>query len=146
MAIVLTDDKYYKEIADTLRKAMGIDYKEDYSLKPSEMSERIEIQLENAEHTGHENGYTEGLSDGYKHGYSRGKIDGFSEGKTEGYNEGYELGNADGKQDAYNTFWDSFQNYGKRNHYYYAFSYYNFDDSTYNPKYTLKQEPQTQVE
>lgn len=51
-----------------------------------------------------------------------------------GYDEGFEAG----KQDAYNTFWDDFQNNGNRNHYYYAFSYYNFDDSTYNPKYPIK--------
>ena len=60
------------------------------------------------------------------------------EAKYEGEQIGYENGKNDGKQEEYDTFWDNFQDNGNRNHYFYAFSYYNFDDNTYNPKYPIK--------
>ena len=43
-----------------------------------------------------------------------------------------------GKQAEYDRFWDLFQDYGNRDHYQYAFSYFNFDDDSYNPKYPIK--------
>ena len=43
-----------------------------------------------------------------------------------------------GQKSEYDRFWDEFQENGNRNHYFYAFSYHNFDDTTYNPKYPIK--------
>lgn len=42
-----------------------------------------------------------------------------------------------GMQTEYDRFWDNFQDNGNRDHYYWAFSYYNFTDETYNPKYPI---------
>lgn len=112
MAIVTTDDKHYKAIAGVLRESFGIpsDAVDDWPYKPSEMSESIRNRIIDVRDTSYNNGYYDGKS----------------------------YGVTKGKQDAYDTFWDLFQNYGNRNHYYYAFSYYNFDDNTYNPKYPIK--------
>ena len=43
-----------------------------------------------------------------------------------------------GKQAQHTWFWDQFQDFGNRDHYFYAFSYYNFDDTTYDPQHTIK--------
>lgn len=53
------------------------------------------------------------------------------------YNEGL----AQGKDEAWNTFWDTFQANGERQYYFRAFTYcvgvYGWTDETYNPKYTI---------
>ncbi|MBR4295842.1 MAG: hypothetical protein IKT56_03275 [Clostridia bacterium] len=110
MAIVLTDDKYYKEIAQLIRTELKCETK----YKPSKFVPNLLVALLDA------------------------RVAGMAEGYEEGKSYGVALGVANGKQEAYDTFWDNFQNYGNRNHYYYAFSYYNFDDNTYNPKYPIK--------
>ena len=47
-----------------------------------------------------------------------------------------------GKQAEYDTFWDTFQNYGNRKYYYYAFAWQNAEglgwaSEAYNPKYPI---------
>lgn len=49
-------------------------------------------------------------------------------------NESY--GIADGKQQAYDAFWDDFQDNGNRTNYQYAFAY-SWTDEIYNPKYPI---------
>lgn len=43
-----------------------------------------------------------------------------------------------GKQAEYDAFWGELQNYGNAKSYASAFTYYLWDDNTYNPKYTFK--------
>lgn len=51
----------------------------------------------------------------------------------------YNAGKEDGKKSAYDTFWDAFQNKGSGNpNYYYGFAYPKWNDTNYNPKYTIK--------
>ena len=54
----------------------------------------------------------------YKAGYNKGKLEG--------------IGN-----NRYDTFWDAYQNYGKRRNYTYAFSYEGWNNTTFNPKYPI---------
>ena len=51
----------------------------------------------------------------------------------EEYTKGYE----DGKKSEYDTFWDTFQDYGKRTDYMNGFGQY-FNDKTFKPKYQIK--------
>ena len=56
MAIVKTDDKHYKNIAETLRSHLGTDDK----FNPSEMSGKVTEVHNNAYDTGYTKGYTDG--------------------------------------------------------------------------------------
>ena len=49
------------------------------------------------------------------------------------YNKGVE----DGKQQAYDAFWDAYQQNGTRTQYTYAFSGHGWNDVSYNPKYDI---------
>lgn len=42
-----------------------------------------------------------------------------------------------GGKSFYDKFWDTYQNYGNRNYYYYAFTYGYWNDETFNPKYPI---------
>ena len=50
---------------------------------------------------------------------------------------GYERGDAEGEQSEDDRFWDSYQDYGKRDNYYYGFSGVGWTDETFNPKYDI---------
>ena len=50
---------------------------------------------------------------------------------------GYENGLKVGKDDAYNEFWDEYQNKGNREHYSYAFGGKGWTDKTFKPKYDI---------
>lgn len=52
------------------------------------------------------------------------------------YNAGYEKGKSEGGGDWYDTFWDAFQENGKRTHYNNAFVH-GWDDTAFLPKYNL---------
>lgn len=54
-----------------------------------------------------------------------------------GGGSGYEEGFADGKLDERDSFWDTFQNKGKRDDYQRAFYNTFWNDTTYNPKYPI---------
>ncbi len=43
-----------------------------------------------------------------------------------------------GKQEAYDTFWDANQDYGKRTHYYNGYSGHGWNETTFKPKYDIK--------
>lgn len=52
-----------------------------------------------------------------------------------GYDDGAAAGG--GGDSYYDTFWDNYQDYGKRNQYVYAFAQVGWTDSTYAPKYPI---------
>ena len=87
MAIVRTDDKHYKAIADKLRSYGYTD-----TATPEEMPSFIEHVVEN-----------ECIA-----ARQRGKNEGYSEGRTDGYNDGMSQGYYSGKQAEYDEFWDNF--------------------------------------
>ena len=95
MAIVRTDDKHYKAIADKLRSYGYTD-----TATPEEMPYFIEYVVENecvaANQSGKEMGFEEGKSAGYDEGYSN------------GYDTGMSQGYYSGKQAEYDEFWDNF--------------------------------------
>lgn len=69
-----------------------------------------------------------------------GTIDTYAEkiGEISGGDEGsYQQGYEDGKKSEYDTFWDTFQDYGKRTDYTSGFGQY-FNDKTFKPKYQIK--------
>lgn len=131
MAIVRTDDKHYKAIADTLREyGQG-----NTKFTPDEMPQGI---IHNC--LGHFSaGKTEGYNYGYIDGYDSGETDGYTDGFSDGYNDGYTFGETNGKdlgnQEAYDAFWDSFQDMGKRTVYDYCF--WRWNNTTFKPKYPI---------
>lgn len=98
-------------------------------------------------------GYDKGFADGEKVGYEEGYQDGYTEGKSKGYGEGYDVGHAEGytrghedgwssgltagEETARKTFWDKFQNNGRRNGYRFAFYDWYWSDVNYNPVYAI---------
>lgn len=62
-------------------------------------------------------------------------------GLSDGHFTGYQDGLAAGKKAQYDAFWDAFQNYGNKRHYYYAFAWGQRNDGwatdAYNPKYPI---------
>lgn len=87
MAIVKTDDKHYKDMAEVLRGVLETNDK----YKPNEMANKIE-QV-----------YAKGNTDGHRSGYEEGEYVGFTAGQEEGYNNGYSQGKTDGQTEGYNT-------------------------------------------
>lgn len=65
----------------------------------------------------------------------------YDKGKTDGYAEGYSVGEVDGielgKRSEWDTFWDSFQEYGNRTNYKGAFDV-GWDDNNFKPKHVIK--------
>lgn len=120
MAIVTTDDKHYKAIADAIRS-----YDETLKLRPEDMADMV-IFIKDASFM---DGELKGSETGYELGYGIGKSDGIEQ----GYNSGIE----DGKQAEYDRFWDEFQRKGTRTHYAFAFAYNGWTDTNYNPKYPI---------
>lgn len=130
MAKVITDDKHYKAIADSIRfgwyQAFGVGTTATY--KPEDMAEVSKQMMRDCYSAGHSNGYNNGYSEGSKFGYDMGLVDG----KAQGYNEG--------KAEGMSSFWDVFQKNGSDTgvNYYYAFAYSDrFTDENYNPKYDI---------
>ena len=77
----------------------------------------------------------------YDAGYLRGKESGgggdYDAGYTEGYQDGEETGIEMGKQAEYDRFWDTYQNYGNRGSYEFAFSNDGWTDEMFMPKYDI---------
>jgi hypothetical protein len=61
----------------------------------------------------------------------------YNAGHGAGWDAGMEAGWEHGVQQAYDIFWDAYQNDGTRESYMYAFSGYGWTDELYNPKYPL---------
>jgi hypothetical protein len=78
MAIVTTDDKHYKAIADALRK-----YEPGFSYKPSAMADAVDAVHLAGEVEGYQEGYVDGEAYGYESGYGVGYIDGTDDGRAE---------------------------------------------------------------
>lgn len=109
MAIVRTDDKHYKAIADTLRS----NGKGNDTFTPEEIPQAI--------------------TDCCRGNYSAGRNDGYETGKNEGVTEGI----AQGEKNAYDAFWDDFQQNGERTEYNSAFGP-QWTADTWKPKYPMR--------
>lgn len=107
MAIGLTDDKYYKAIADTIR-GNDASSMQNEKYAPNDMAVAIQRIVNYQHYVGTDEGYSSGRSEGY----------------------------ADGKQAEYDRFWDAFQQNGNRTNYRYAFAI-QWDDTTCKPKYKI---------
>lgn len=110
MAIVTTDDKHYRNIADAIREKTG----EVTAYKPEEIPA--------------------GIGKVHKAGYAEGHTDGLSDGYTVGYNDGIDQG----KASEYDRFWNAFQNNGKRTGYGRAFYGEGWNETSYTPKYDMQ--------
>lgn len=117
MATILTNNEHYKGIANTIRDFIGIDNK----WKPEELSNAVFEGLGMA--------YDYGSVDGYDWGYEMG----LEEGK---YQSQEEIENI--KTQAYNDFWNLFQEDGNRVNYNCAFMPLNFNSDNFKPKYSFK--------
>lgn len=116
MAIVRTDDKHYKAIADTLRSFSG----QTDTYKPDELPNAIRQGINEAHVAGINVGKQEGYNDGYTYGEINGKAQGIEIGKNE----------------AYDAFWDDFQQNGNRVEYQSAFGG-QWTMNTWKPKYPM---------
>ena len=136
MAIVTTDDRHYKAIADKIRETVS-----GVSVMPDQMPTAIEHVKSAAHQTGWESGYHNGKSAGYTEGYDSGQEAGYERGRNEGYDSGFANGRAagieQGVQAEYDRFWDAYRNNIKESSAANAFSYYGWNDTTYNPNGTL---------
>ena len=72
MAIVTTDDKHYKAIADKLREIVDA----EATYRPEDMADEIGV----ANNAGYEDGYADGEETGFWDGWNKGFDEGFSEG------------------------------------------------------------------
>lgn len=141
MAIVTTDDKHYKAIADAIREKNPVP--DIGTMRPDEMASNIaQIASRNFDAgatKGYGDGYSQGEAKGYAEGKESGRAEGYTEGKADGYAEGYNKGEADGAQKSYDDFWNTIQHKdGARTTYSYAFYNMRFDASTFLPKYIIK--------
>lgn len=75
------------------------------------------------------------ISDG---GFERGLAEGERIGYEKGSAEGYSQGEADGRKTEYDAFWDSFQDYGNRVDYEYAFVALGWTTKNFKPKYDIR--------
>ncbi len=88
MAKVVTDDKHYKDIANSLRSYIG----GDNQYKPEEMASMIGDVSAISYNQGIDSGY----SSGYEIGYEEGTQDGYEIGWDDGIDAGYEQGFSEG--------------------------------------------------
>lgn len=117
MAIVRTDDKHYKAIADTLRSYSG----SDDTYTPEELPNSIRQRINEAHTAGIEVGKDEGYNDGYEVGVTDGKA------------QGIEIG----QKSEYDRFWDAFQQNGQRTAYNSAFGG-QWTPEIWKPKYPIR--------
>lgn len=109
MAIVATDDRYYAEIADTIRDK----FETTSEYRPEEMAMGIQMACDYQ--------YAKGVEAGGAGGDDR-------------YDEGFE----DGKQVQYDAFWDTYQTGGNRTAYAFAFAGVGWTNDTCKPKYDMQ--------
>lgn len=125
MALVVTDDKHYKAIADKMRQL----YNTEDKFFPKDMAQNIEDLYNEA----------------YMFGTEEGEQIGFDTGYDAGYDLGYEYGFSEGADSEYNTFWDAYQKNGTRTNYNLAYAGQGWvSGTTYNPKYHMQ--PTTAVQ
>lgn len=134
MAKVMTDDKHYKDIAETIRAyddfyALGEDEEGNKpKLKPEEMANALSAVIQK------NNGEWEGF------GYFSGYYDGQSAAEEEmnEYKAEVEVEKAEMRKQAYDDFWDLLQTNGKRVNYNSGFSGLKFNRDNFKPKYDFK--------
>ena len=99
MAIVKTDNKHYKDIANQIR---------DYSFtnntyKPEEMAQGVKTvasaQYNDGHYYGYQEGEEQGYYDGFDMGYNEGEAIGYMEGRNSGLEDGREEGRLQGRDD-----------------------------------------------
>lgn len=101
--IGITDAQNYKNIANTIRKQLGL-FEDDEMYAPSEMPEKINLLSEQRHAEGHESGYQEG--------YEKGHFDGYEEGyENSGGENAWQDGYENGWDDGYNSGWDDSSQY-----------------------------------
>ena len=100
MALVVTDGKHYKAIADALRLRGYMPH--DKKWKPEDMAGAVKTACITCENKGYDIGYNCGYHDstGYEHGYDHG----FNEGYDEGWDEFFHLAQDYGNQIGYRYF------------------------------------------
>ena len=126
MGYIKTDEVHYQNIANEIRRFTGL----DEMFKPSEMPDRISDV------------YITGGDDGFYTGYSYGYEDATyecDEALSEVNNQLANItsGVAEGGKSYYDFFWDTFQDYGKRTTYRYAFGGWGWTPSIFKPKYKI---------
>jgi hypothetical protein len=104
----------YQDICDAVREKTG----ETDLLKSGDVAEKID-GLEPA--GSRQNGVAEGIE----------------QGRQAGYVEGHEAGVVDGAKSEHDSFWDAFQDYGKRSSYGNTFRGEGWNDTTFKPKYDI---------
>ena len=115
MAKVVTDNKYYTEIANTIRALTYEDSKTEI-FPPAGLASAIESACQYNYETGEQTGYERGIGEATQH-----------------YDRGYN----DGENAEYGRFWDAYQGNGARGKYEAAFSGQYWNDEIFNPKYDL---------
>lgn len=137
------DDVIYEFILDNASEVSPI------AEKLVEVANNVPKVFEAGKQQGHGEGYKEGYNagleegrelGGYNEGYEAGRIDGYNHGYDDGSQDGYNQGHEDGKKAEYDTFWDTFQNYGSESGISYneVFGKGRFTDANYNPKYSIQ--------
>ena len=102
MAIVLTDDKHYKAIADAIRYGWYVAF--DTGFTGTYLPEEMGVVAKQI------------YSDCYSSGHNKGKAEGYNEGKAEGMS----------------SFWDEYQENGNRKSYFMLFGGYGWTDKIYS--------------
>ena len=123
MAKVMTDDKHYKDIAQTIRDndVWGI-FKDDEGnpskFKPEEMASSV----------------NKVIYDSYDYAF----FDGWDDGYAQGFDNSWYEAQLYFTEEAYNDFWDLLQEGGNRVDYKYAFTRLNFNRDNFKPKYSFQ--------
>lgn len=129
MAIVLTDDKHYKEIAHYLRQHYYDTYNKDPRVDVI-LDELLSLKFRPADIIQGIWYATELTADIERRlGYELGVEHGFDDGHSQGIEEG--------KQAEYDKFWDTFQDGGNRNSYRNAFRGEGWTVDNFKPKYDI---------
>lgn len=108
MAIVLTDDKHYKNIASAIREWEGL-FEDDEMYLPEELPTRVTTLANRAFDDGFIGGYDDGWAVGFDDGYAEGSgVDieaeyqkGYEQGYTDGSDAGWEVGRVEGYREGY---------------------------------------------
>lgn len=136
MAIVLTDNKHYKNIADVMRSNSV--HNKLTKFQPEYMSTDLQTIFDDRTEQDWGDGWDVGYEGGYDDGYEFGLSEGNEQAYNQGYDSGYDNGLGDGATEEYNKFWDAFQDNGNRVNYRHAFYGLSWNDTNFNPKYELK--------
>lgn len=140
MAIVTTDDKHYKNIADVMRSNSV--HHHSARFQPWDMSLSLQTIFDDCCGRDWGDGYTYGFEQGEEQGYD----DGYDEGQNDGWELGYQTGYDDGEgagwnlgeQAEYDRLWDSLQQNGDRRNHMYAFAGAAWDGNTFKPKHPIR--------